>query len=132
MRKRIQRLNDNAGSSVSSFAYLRTHQIPIDALMDGGALTPEDVWLAVLAINDLPLLPYESNKPVQLHEGQFNAVGFCDEVTSKATAQLKKLAAEHKGLRIYTWTPGPVRRALEDHDVEIYRLPHALHDRFVS
>jgi adenine-specific DNA-methyltransferase len=132
MRERIQRLNDNTATNVSSYAYLRTHQIPIDALMDGGTLTPEDVWFAVLAINDIPLLPYAPNKPIQLHEGKFSAVGFCDQVTSEAIAQLKKLAEKHKGLRIYTWTPGPVRRALEDHDVEIYRLPHALHDRFVS
>lgn len=136
MRERIRRLNAKASTrkhvTSAPFAYLRTTQIPIDALLDGDGLTPEDVWTAIQIINDLPLVAYDPDKLVQFQEGTLTAVAFCDQVTSDVIGVLKELTARHKGLLVYSWTPGPLRRAFEDDDIECYHLPHALHDRFIS
>jgi adenine-specific DNA-methyltransferase len=135
MRERIRLLNESADNGMvaaSPFAYLRSHQVPVDTLMDSEALTPEDIWLAVQAMNELPLMPYDPAEPIQVHEGNLTAISFCDQVTSESIDVLKAIAKRRKGLIVYTWTPGPLYRALDGYDIDVHRLPQALHDRFIS
>lgn len=137
MRERVRLLNERAAASEAGgpapFAYLRTCRIPTERLMDeDSGLTPEDIWLAVQAMHGLPLSPYDASSPLQLHESDDAAVAFCDTVGGEALARLTAIADRRKGIQVYAWTVGPIRRALEGRDAEFHRLPDALWQRFKS
>ena len=136
MRERVsrlsERLTEEGSNTKAPAAYARTHIIPIDRILDGDNLTPEDVWLAVLAMHDLPLSRYSSRAPVQKAMNGNTCVAFVDVMSANAISSLKADAEKGFGLIVYTWTPGPIVRELDGYPVEIQRLPQALTDRFRS
>ena len=141
LAKRIRLLNDGEGPrevEPAPFAYMRTRLIPAARLMnpeadgDGADLAPEDVWIAVQVLHDRALAAFDPEAAVQISDNGDGLIAFVDRMSQAAVDTLETYVRRGVSIHCYTWTPGPVRRALDGADLDLHRLPGALWDRFAS
>ena len=135
--ERVRRLNkvaiDDENKQPAPFAYLKTLRKPIDELRNENVLSIEEVWLAVQAMNGLPLIPVSAEQVIQVNEDENSRVVYIHDLAlDGALDALEAVAKSQKPTHVYTWTPALARDALYDANAEIHRLPSALTDRFAS
>ncbi len=128
--ERIRRLNASDdpkyANLAAAFAYLRTHEIAFEDL--DYDLTPADAWTALEAMHDLPLTPYDADRPWNLHEGEDVALVLVDRFDASLLDWLRD--RERQNLFVYAWAPGQITQNLDGIHVDIRPVRETLVKRF--
>lgn len=130
--ERIRRLNAADSGKYADlsaeFAYLRTREIPFDAL--NADLAPAEAWTALEAMHGLPLTRYDASRAWNEHAGDGVTLILADRTDEALIARLQALAGAHANAFVYSWTPGQLKTALGPVDFEIRAVRETLVKRF--
>ncbi|BAQ15609.1 site-specific DNA-methyltransferase [Methyloceanibacter caenitepidi] len=128
--ERVRRLNASKdpryADFAAAFAYLRTYEIAFEDL--DYDLTPADAWVALEAMHDLPLTPYDPARPWTLHEGDHVALVLVDSFDNSLLDWLR--GRDRQNLFVYAWAPGQIAQHLDGTDVDIRPVRDTLVKRF--
>lgn len=128
IRKVIGGFNGTEGLG-GDFAYLRAERIALEDIAYD--FTPEQIWVSILAMHDLPIVPLDTGRVVNAAITDDRvAVAYCNKFTQEAEDMLRRLAADHS-VFVYTWTPGLVVDAFRgSNSIEVRAVPDEFMKRF--
>ena len=134
--ERIRRLNGSVDPAYADyhaeFAYLRCADIAFEDI--DYDLDPATCWTALETLHGLPLTPYETDRPWQLHTGETVTLVYVNGFTPDIVPMLRELAGRRASVFVYAWAPGQLRDALSrdagDVDIDINSVRDTLVRRF--
>jgi len=111
-----------------SFAYLRTHRIPVARVFND--IQHDQVWRALQLIHGVPLTEYKKGAPLQLAGNADDRLVYVPKLSQALLDEVAKLAGLGGRLVVYSWQPGQIRQRVEAPNVAFERIPEFLVSRF--
>lgn len=106
----------------------RTRHIPFEEI--DYHLTPDEAWIAVQAIHQVPLAIYNVQASWQENSSDTQSVIYADKVSDDLIAHIKSLAQKKRSIFVYVWAPGQLVPYVSDLDVEVRAVRSTLVKRF--
>jgi adenine-specific DNA-methyltransferase len=111
-----------------NFAYCTLNRIPAGHIHSD--IQHDQVWYALQQISGFGIIPYNTEKKVQIAETISGQIAYATELDKTSVTMIKKMAAQLTPVTVYSWQPGVLKQRIYGDHIAFEQIPEFLMDRF--